>query len=154
MTREKRKKEKAAKRIRGIVHENDRNMGASLTRDKMEQLLHHDEPELLSLWEGWHWDDNKGGWLDPELCAKARRDEVVYFRCHNMYDRILRETFLREIRKGPIKTGWAETDKGPPGKPTVRARWVAEEYKTRARPVLYASTPPLEALSVILSLRY
>ena len=47
--------------------------------------------------------------------------------------------------KGPIKTGWAETDKGQPGKPNVRARWVAKEYKSHARPELYASTPLLVA---------
>ena len=35
----------------------------------------------------WDKDDNKGGWLDPELCAKARREEVEYFRRHNMYER-------------------------------------------------------------------
>ena len=33
----------------------------------------------------------------------------------------------------------------------MRARWVAKEYKTHARPELYASTPPLEALKVVLS---
>ena len=22
--------------------------------------------------KGWHWDDNKDGWLDSELCAKER----------------------------------------------------------------------------------
>ena len=27
----------------------------------MEKLMHHDEQELLSVSEGWHWDDNKGG---------------------------------------------------------------------------------------------
>ena len=51
-------------------------------RDEMVQLVHHDEQGLLSLWEGWHWDDNKGGWLDPELCAKAGREEVEYIRRH------------------------------------------------------------------------
>ena len=34
--------------------------------------MRHDEQELLSLWGGWHWDDNKGGWPDSELCAKER----------------------------------------------------------------------------------
>ena len=58
---------------------------------------------------------------------------------------------LRETGKAPVKTGWAETDKGQPGKPNVRARWVAKEYKTHARPDLYASTQPLEALNVVLS---
>ena len=53
--------------------------------------------------------------------------------------------------EGPIKTGWAETDRGQPGKPNVRARWVAKEYKTHARPELYASTPPLEALTDMLA---
>ena len=59
--------------------------------------------------------------------------------------------YLRETGKGPIKTGWAETDKGQPGKPNERARWVAKEYRTHARAELYASTPPLEALKVVLS---
>ena len=68
-----------------------------------------------------------------------------------MYVRVPREVCLRKTGKAPIKTGWAETDKGQPGKPNVRARWVAKEYKTHARPELYASTPPLEALKVVLS---
>ena len=33
----------------------------------------------------------------------------------------------------PIKTGWAETDKGQPRKPNVRARMVVKEYKTHAK---------------------
>ena len=99
----------------------------------------------------WHWDDNKGGSLDPELCAKARQEEVEYIRRHKMYTRVSREECLRETGRSPIKTGWAETDKGQPGKPNVRARWVAKESKTHARPELYASTPPLEALKVVLS---
>ena len=53
--------------------------------------MHHDEQELLSLWEGWHWDDNKGGWFDSGLCAKARREEVEYIRRHMMYMGVPRE---------------------------------------------------------------
>ena len=76
--RKPKKKAKDAKKMRGIVHENDKSKGPSHVQDEMGKLMHHDEQELLSLWEGWHWDDNKGGWLDPELCAKARREEVEY----------------------------------------------------------------------------
>ena len=65
----------------------------------MDRLIHHDEQELLSVWEGWHWDDNKGGWLDPDLCAQARREEVEYIRRHKMYTRVLRETCIRETGK-------------------------------------------------------
>ena len=64
---------------------------------------------------------------------------------------VSRENCSRETGKATIKTGWAETDTGQPGKPNVRARWVAKEYKTHARPELHAPTPPLEALKVVLS---
>ena len=106
--------------ICSIIHENAENKGLSLVEAQMEKLVHQDEQELLSAWEGWHWDENKGGWLDPELCAKARR-EGEYIRRHLMYVRVPREVCLRETGKTPIKTGWAETDKGQPGKPDVRA---------------------------------
>ena len=68
MAREQKKRAKDAKRIRGIVHA---NKGTCHVQNEMGKLTHHDEQELLSLWEGWHWDDKKGGWLDLELCAKA-----------------------------------------------------------------------------------
>ena len=135
----------ASVRICSIINDTAENKGLSLVEAEMGKLMHQDEQELLSVWEGWHW------WLDPELCAKARREEVEYIRRHKMYVRVPREVCLRETGKAPIKTGWAETDKGQPGKPNVRARWVAKEYKTHARPELYASTPPLEALKVVLS---
>ena len=114
--------------------------------NETEKLVHHDERKLFSVWERWHWDDNRGGWFDPELCAKAKREEVEYIPRHMMYTRVPRDLCQRETERAPINTGWAETDKGHPGKLNVRARWVAKEYKTHARPELYASTPPLEAL--------
>ena len=70
-----------AKRIRRFVCEKkNKNKDLSHVQSEMGKLMHHDEQELLSVWEGWHWEDNKGGWLDPELCAKARREEVEYIR--------------------------------------------------------------------------
>ena len=88
--------------------------------------------ELLSLWEGWHWDDNKGRWLDPEVCAKARGEEVEYIRRHKMYTRISREGCLRETGRAPIKTGWAETDKGTT-REAQRAREAGREGTQDAR---------------------
>ena len=70
-TREHQKKVEDATRICRIVHENDKSKGLSHVQNEMGRLMHHDEQELLSLWEGWHWDVNRGGWLDPELCAQA-----------------------------------------------------------------------------------
>ena len=71
-------------------------------------------------------------------------------RCQKIYTRIPREACLCETGKAPIKAVWAETDKGQPGKPNVRARCVTKEYQTHARPELSASTPPLEALKIVL----
>ena len=75
-THEQKKKTEDAKKIRGRVHDNNKNKRLSRVQKRNGELTHHDEQELLSVWEGWHWDDNKGGWLDPELCARARREEV------------------------------------------------------------------------------
>ena len=69
--------------------------------------MRHDAQELLSVWEVWHWDVNKGGWLDLELCAKAKQEEVEDIRRHKMHTRDPRETCLRGTEKAPIKTGWA-----------------------------------------------
>ena len=51
-TREQKKKAKDAKRIRWSVHETVKNKGTSHVQDEMEKLMHHDEQELLTLWEG------------------------------------------------------------------------------------------------------
>ena len=40
---------------------------------------------------------------------------------------------------------------GAASEANVRARWVAKEFQTHSGPELYASTPPLEALKVVLS---
>ena len=77
-TQKKKRKVEDAQRIRRMVHENDKSKRPSRTQNEMGRLMHHDEQELLSVWEGWHWDDNNGGWL----CAKARGEEVEYIRRH------------------------------------------------------------------------
>ena len=86
-THEQKKKTEDAKRMRGIVHNNNKNRRLSRVQKEMGNLMHHDEQELLSVWEGWHWDDNKGERPDLELCAKARREEVEYIRCHKTHTR-------------------------------------------------------------------
>ena len=89
---------------------------------------------LLSVWEGWHWDDNKGGWLDPELSAKERK-------CTQRSSGKLANVRLEGHPSR--QDGRAGTDRRQSGNPTVRAKWVAKKYKTHARPQLYASTAAL-----------
>ena len=131
--RERRKKATDANRMCSIVLENAENKGLSLVQSEMGELMHQQEQVLV--WEGWHWDDNKGGWLDLELCAKARRQEVECIRRHKVYTNVPREVRLRETGKAPIKTGWAETDKGQPGKPNVRVGREGIQHTCKTRVV-------------------
>ena len=118
---------------------------------EMEKVIHQDEQELPSAWELIMALGRQQRLVDrPEAVCKARREDVeVHPSTPDVHKSS--EACLRETGKDPVKTGWAEADKGRPGKPNVRARWVAKEYKTHARPVKYASTPTLEALKVVLS---
>ena len=61
----------------GVFTKTTRTQDLRYVQNEMGKL---EEQELLSVWEGWHRDDNKCGWLDSELCARARREEVQYIR--------------------------------------------------------------------------
>ena len=83
-----------------------------------------------------YWDDVRGGLLDVERVKKGRADEMGYVKRHRIYEIRTREECLRVTGRPPIKTGWADTDKGTEEEPNVRSRWVAKEYNTGARPDL------------------
>ena len=86
--------------------------------------------DLMSLQRGGYWDDAKGGWLDPRLVTEGREEEMGYGRKHQVYVRVPREMCWRETGKAPVKTGWADTNKGTAEHPNVRCRWVAKEFNT------------------------
>ena len=130
-----------------MVHENDKSKRLSHMQNEMGRLMHYDEQELLSVWWGWHWDDNNGLIQScPPKRDKKKWSTFVATRCTQ--ESPGKCAYARP--EGPIKTGWAETDKGQPGKPNVRKRWVAKEYKIHARPEVYAPTSQLEALKAVL----
>ena len=86
--------------------------------------------ELDSIREGKYWDDAKGGWLDPVLVRKAREEEMQYVKKHALHEKVPMSQCLQETGKKPIKTGWADTNKGTSECPNIRSRWVAKEYNT------------------------
>ena len=118
----------------------------------INRIIHeHAEDGLFSLTLGGCWDDNKGGWLQPELVRKGREEEMCYVRKHRVYDKVPRSQCYQDTGKAPIKTGWAETNKGTEAEPNVRCRWVGKEYNTGPRPELFAPTPPLEGVKIVVS---
>ena len=108
-TREQKRKTEDAKRIRGIVHENNKNKRLSHVQNEMVNL---------SVWGGWHWDDNKGGWLDPELCARARREEVEYIRRHKMYTRVPEKLAYVRLEGHPSRQDGRRRTRDNQGSPT------------------------------------
>ena len=55
-------------------------------------------------------------------------------------------------RAGKVVSGrWVDTNKGVAARPDYRARFVGKEFNTGVGPTLYAATPPLEALKLLLA---
>ena len=97
-------------------------------------------------------DDTKGGWLPADLVAEGRALEMEYVRKHGVYERVPRSQCHRETGRPPIRTGWADTNKGTSTEPNIRCRWVAKEFRTHADPELFAPTPPLEGVKMVISM--
>ena len=52
----------------------------------------------------------------------------------------------------PISVGWVETKKGDDVNPNIRSRLVAREIRTAGQDAIFAPTPPLESLQMVLSM--
>ena len=68
--------------------------------------------ELNSIREGKYWDDAKGGSLDPILVRKAREEEKQHVKKHAVHEKVPMSQCWKETGKNPVKTGWADTQKG------------------------------------------
>ena len=95
-------------------------------------------------------DDVSGAYLDPVLVAEARKSEMKFFSDMQVYDRVPLFEMLKNQGK-IIKTRWIDVNKGDAQSPNYRSRLVGKEFKTYADDSLYASTPPLEALRLVMS---
>ena len=58
---------------------------------------------------------------------------------------------MREVGGKMVSVKWLDTNKGDKDNPNYRSRLVAREFNTGKDDTLYASTPPLEALRLIVS---
>ena len=95
-------------------------------------------------------DDVSGAWLDPAMVRDGRAVEMEFFRSMGVYDCVPRAE-QKSTGGKIIGTKWIDTNKGDSDNPRIRCRLVGKEFRTGPDDALYASTPPLEALQVILS---
>ena len=84
--------------------------------------------------------------LNKQMAIQARKVEMEYFKKMKVYTKVKREGWMTTI-----STKWIDTNKGDEKEPNLRARLVGCEYKKDKRDDLFAATPPLESLRMILS---
>ena len=97
------------------------------------------------------YDDVSGDVLKVELVREARALEVEYLKRMKVYDIVSRAEMKRSGRGKLIKGRWLDVNKGDSVSPDVRSRYVGKEFATGVDASLYAGTPPLEALKMIVA---
>ena len=113
---------------------------------KLPTATEEDEEELQVAW-----DDVSGRELEPSKVRLARKEEIDYVHKSNLYTKVPREK-AKKLKAKVITVRWIDINKGDSIAENYRSRLVAREIKTDGRPDLFAATPPLEALKVVLSM--
>ena len=96
------------------------------------------------------WDDITGHSLDPKEVARARGKEMQYIHDKRVWTKIPRAR-ARQNGWPVIATRWIDIDKGDPQNPNHRSRLVAKEFRRGAQDGVFAATPPLEAVRLLIS---
>ena len=97
------------------------------------------------------WDSVTGAALDIEKVMEARQVEIAYFHKMGAYTRVPRSQAVSE-GAAIISLKWLDVNKGDVANPNMRSRLVGREFNVGRDDSLYAATPPLEALRVIISM--
>ena len=75
---------------------------------------------------------------------------MQYIRQRGVWKLSTWRTALAISGKSPISVMWTDTNKGDTEKPNVRSRLVCKEFRAKFMEAVFAGTPPIEALRVIL----
>ena len=79
-------------------------------------------------------------------------EEIQYVRKMNLYTKVLMSECLSKTGKKPIALRWIDINKGDQASPNYRSRLVAKEINIHKRGDLFAGSPPLEALKIVISM--
>ncbi len=114
-------------------------------RAKMETWLNENQDAVKA------WDDVTGKELNAQKVREARKLEIEFFRKMGVYRKVKR-AWVKGRGEKVIGVRWIDINKGDNENPDYRSRLVAKDFKTGDRPDLFAATPPLEALKMIISI--
>eukprot|EP00973_Karenia_brevis_P028015 3857837-Karenia_brevis.AAC.1 len=77
---------------------------------------------------------------------------MKYFEKMGVYRKVPIQKCLDMTGKAPIGVRWIDVNKQDNEHPRYRSRLVAKEFRTHNDPELFAATPPLEVLKMIISI--
>lgn len=92
------------------------------------------------------WDDVSAAPLDPVKVTVARKLDINYAENKPVWKKMAKEKGWEIIKPRRI-----DINKGDDDKPNYRSRMVGKEFNDREVDCLFAATPPLESLRLILS---
>ena len=88
--------------------------------------------------------------LDSKLMMEAQTLEIKYVCEMKLSHKVPRSDCINAERK-PIATRWIDVNNGDTEDKNYSSRLVARRIKKNVRPDLFAATPPLEALRLLMS---
>ena len=107
--------------------------------------LHEPDPEIIAE------DDVSGEKLEATLVRDARKEEIAYFKSMGVYRKVPISKCYEATGRRPIDVRWIDINKGDSKSPKYRSRLVAKEFNDSVRPDLFAATPPVEGLRLLMS---
>ena len=96
------------------------------------------------------WGDVSAAPLNPERVVEARKLVIEYANKKPVWHKISRKQ-AKEMGWKIVKSRWIDISKGDEENPNYRSRFVGKEFNDGEVEGLFAATPPLEALRLILS---
>ena len=97
------------------------------------------------------WDDVKQCPLNRTLVRGARDTEMWYVAKHKVYTYARVQEYYDETGAAPIDTRWIDTNKGDDIHPNYRSRWVAKDFKKAWIETIFAVSPNIEAIRLMLA---
>ena len=97
------------------------------------------------------WDEVSGEKLPAPLVHAARKEEIAFMQDWQVWEVVPIEQCNQRAGKKPFGRRWVDVNKGDSSAPDVRCRYVAKEIATYKDDAFSSSTPPLEALRMLLS---
>ncbi|CAJ1377485.1 unnamed protein product [Effrenium voratum] len=98
-------------------------------------------------------DEVSGKALEASKVQAARAEEIDYAQRYQVWTVVDTDECYKATGKPPISTRWIDLDKGDINRPNYRSRLVVQEVRSSEIEAIFAATPPLESIRMLLSLQ-